>query len=221
LHAISDTIIHIIISSGYFGVFFWMAVGSACVPVPSEVIMPFAGAMMITKGIFNFHLLALTGALGNLAGSIVAYFAGAWGGRPFLQKYGKYVLIRQRDIDKADRAFARYGEAIVFFGRMIPLIRAFVSLPAGIAKMPFGRFCVYTFFGGLAWSYLLTWLGLNLGEKWDLLHRYFQKADLAIGIAVVILFVFWLWHHLRPDDSPHDQPALKEAVAADQPAAEG
>lgn len=176
-----------------------MAIGSACIPVPSEVIMPFAGAMVVTQGMFNFHALAFAGALGNLAGSIIAYLAGMWGGRPFLQKYGRYVLIRQRDIDNADWAFGRYGEAIVFFGRMVPFIRAFVSLPAGIARMNFLRFCVYTFLGGLVWCYLLTWLGLKLGQNWAILSVYFHKADIAVGGVVVALVAFWLWHHLRPE----------------------
>lgn len=192
---------HVVATWGYAGVFFWMAVGSACIPVPSEVIMPFAAAMSVTQHIYNVNTIALAGAFGNLAGSIAAYLVGMWGGRPFLQKYGRYVLIRQRDIDSADRAFARYGEAIVFFGRLVPLIRAFVSLPAGISRMNFWRFSVYTFFGGLIWCYLLTWLGVKLGQHWDLLAVYFHKADIAVGGIVVLLIAFWVWHHIRPEAS--------------------
>lgn len=210
MHSLSGTIIHIVSTWGYAGVFFWMAVGSACIPIPSEVIMPFAGAMIVTQAMFNFHALAFAGALGNLAGSIVAYFVGVWGGRPFLQKYGRYVLIRQRDIEKADRAFERYGEAIVFFGRMVPFIRAFVSLPAGISRMNFVRFCIYTFFGGLVWCYLLTWLGLKLGQHWALLSVYFHKADIVVGVVIVALVALWLWHHLRPE-APASTPESQSA----------
>ena len=212
----SDTIVHIIAAWGYAGVFLWMAIGSACIPVPSEVIMPFAGAMSVTQGMFNFHALAFAGAFGNLAGSIAAYFVGMWGGRPFLQKYGRYVLIHDRDIDKADRAFARYGEAIVFFGRMVPFIRAFVSLPAGIARMNFVRFCVYTFLGGLAWCYLLTWLGVKLGQNWAMLSVYFHKADIAVGVLLAALIGFWLWRHLRPE-----APASSPSQPAESRSAEG
>jgi membrane protein DedA with SNARE-associated domain len=193
-----------------------MALESACIPVPSEVIMPFAGGLIATRHLFNIHLLALTGALGNLAGSAAAYVVGAWGGRPFIYKYGKYVLIRQRDIDSADKWFAKYGQATVFFSRMLPIIRTFISLPAGIARMPFGLFCIYTFVGALPWCYLLAWLGLKLGEHWDTLAVYFHKADLVVGIVLALLFALWLWHHFRPEHSEAESGQAKaSAIAAD------
>ncbi len=203
-----DGITHFIAALGYPGVLLLMALESACIPIPSEAIMPFAGSLIVTdpaRG-FNIHVLALVGALGNLIGSIVAYQVGAIGGRPFLEKYGKYVLIRRRDLDKSDRFFHKYGEATALFSRVLPIVRTFISLPAGIARMNFAKFCAFTFIGALPFCYLLAWAGVKLGEHWEGVRAWLHKADFAIGAVLLVLFAFWLWHHLRPEPQEGESP---------------
>lgn len=192
---------HLIAMLGYPGVLLLMALESACIPIPSEAIMPFAGSLVVTdpaRG-FNIHALAVVGACGNLLGSVIAYWVGHIGGRPFLEKYGKYVLIRKRDLDQSDHFFQKYGEWTVLVSRVLPIVRTFISLPAGIARMNFPRFCAYTFVGALPFCYLLAWAGVKLGEHWDRVHAWLQKADFAVTAVLVVLFALWLWHHLRPD----------------------
>jgi len=188
----------VITQFGYAGVFGWMTLESACIPIPSEAIMPFAGKE-IASGVFNVHLLAFAGAFGNLFGSVIAYWVGAVGGRPFIQKYGKYILIKQHDVDLADKWFTSHGEATVFWSRMMPVIRTFISLPAGISKMHFGRFCLFTFVGALPWCYLLAWAGMKLGENWTKVSVWLHKADALVLGVVVIVFLAWLWRHLQPE----------------------
>ena len=197
ISAITGFIAH----TGYLGVLILMALESACIPIPSEAIMPFAGSLVVTdpaRG-FTIHTLAFVGAIGNLIGSIIAYGVGHKGGRPFLEKYGKYVLIRRRDIDKSDHYFQKYGEATVFFTRVMPIVRTFISLPAGISRMNFGKFCLFTFVGALPFCYLLAWAGIKLGQHWHQVSVWLHKADLGIGVVLLALFGLWLWHHLRPD----------------------
>ena len=198
---IIDGITHFIATLGYPGVLILMALESACIPIPSEAIMPFAGSLIVTDPArhFNLHVLAFVGALGNLLGSIVAYWVGAIGGRPFLEKYGKFVLIRKRDLDKSDHYFQKYGEATALFSRVLPIVRTFISLPAGIAKMNFIKFCVFTFIGALPFCYLLTWAGVQLGKHWSGVSAWLHKADFAIGAVLLVLFGLWLWHHLKPE----------------------
>lgn len=206
IHAITALIAH----TGYVGVLVLMALESACVPIPSEAIMPFAGAQITApSGSFhpNLHILAFLGALGNLVGSIVAYWVGAKGGRPFLERNGRYILIRTRDLDYADHFFHRHGEATVFFSRCLPVVRTFISLPAGISHMPFGRFCGYTFAGALPWCYLLAWAGTKYGQHMTVVDSWLHKADAAVVAVCVILFGIWLWHHLRPDPAPASSAA--------------
>jgi membrane protein DedA with SNARE-associated domain len=204
---------HVIATLGYPGVLLLMALESACIPIPSEAIMPFAGALINApaNGMpapsthFNFHVLAFVGAFGNLLGSMLAYWVGAIGGRPFIDKYGKYLLIRKSDVDGADRYFQKYGEVTALASRLLPIVRTFISLPAGIARMNFTRFCVYTFIGALPFCYLLTWAGLSLGAHWDTVHVWLHKADLGISAVLVILFGLWLKHHLRPEEKAEEQ----------------
>lgn len=210
INAITGFIAH----TGYPGILLLMALESACIPIPSEAIMPFAGAQITAPaGSFhpNLHVLAFVGALGNLLGSVLAFWVGHKGGRPFLEKYGKYVLIRKRDLDKSDHYFQHYGEATVFFTRILPVVRTFISLPAGIARMNFGKFCAYTFAGALPWCYLLAWAGTKLGQHWQQMSAWLHKADAAIVAVLALLFVVWLWHHLRPDpDEPTGEPAYAD-----------
>jgi len=201
LGVVSGWIIGQISGAGYSGVVLMMAIESACIPLPSEIIMPFSGYLVYT-GRFNLHWASLAGALGCALGSIVAYYAGLWGGRPFLEKYGRYVLIRSKDLDRADRFFARYGDAAVFFSRLLPVIRTFISFPAGVARMKFAKFVLYSFLGSVPWCYFLAYVGKLLGEQWQSIRKYFHQADVVIGVALLVALAVFLWHHLKPETSP-------------------
>ncbi len=187
---------------GYGGIVLAMAIESACIPLPSEVIMPFAG-FLVWKGEMGLFAVSLAGAVGNVLGSAVAYWVGYVGGRPFLLRYGRYVLIAPRDMEMADRWFARYGEATAFFSRLLPVIRTFISLPAGIARMHFGRFCFYTFIGAFPFCYALAWLGYKLGENWPTLRTYFHGMDAVIALFLLAGAVYFIWRHVgaRRDDT--------------------
>lgn len=183
---------------GYGGIAGMMAIESACIPLPSEIIMPFSG-YLVFKGVLNLHLASLAGAFGCAVGSAIAYYAGMRGGRPFLERYGKYALIRRRDIDHADHWFQKYGEKIVFVSRLLPVVRTFISFPAGVSRMHFRRFLLYSFAGSVPWCYFLTYLGFVLGKNWDSLRKYFHNADIVIGVFLLAAFAFWLYHHLKPE----------------------
>jgi membrane protein DedA with SNARE-associated domain len=193
---LSGFIISIISNLGYVGIVLLMAVESACIPLPSEVILPFSGYLIYT-GRFNLWGVALAGALGCNLGSAVAYYIGAHGGRGFLMKYGKYVLFSRRDLDLADRWFASYGQWTVFFARLLPVVRTFIALPAGIVKMDFWKFSVYTFAGSFPWCLALAYFGYQLGAHWDSLRPYFHKFDVAIGAVLVIGGAAYLWRHWK------------------------
>lgn len=198
LKPIAEWVIAVISTMGYPGIVLLMAIESACVPLPSEIIMPFSGYLVYT-GRFDLHVASLAGAIGCAVGSAVAYWAGVWGGRPFLEKYGRYLLIRRKDLDAADRFFERWGMWAVFIARLLPIIRTFISLPAGISRMPFVPFLILSFVGSVPWCYLLAYVGKVLGENWITIRNYFHGADLLIGIVLVAGFAFWLWHHLKPE----------------------
>ena len=183
---------------GYPGVAFLMGMESACIPIPSEVIMPFAG-FLVAEGHFSLIGAAVAGAVGCTIGSIVAYAAGIWGGRPFLERWGRYVLIRRRDIAQADRWFDRWGLWAVFTSRLLPVVRTFISLPAGISRVHFVPFVALTFLGSLPWCWFLAWCGKVLGENWENIHTWFRGADVIILAVALVGFAVWLRHHLRPD----------------------
>lgn len=194
--AVSGFVLSTIRSGGYAGVAGLMAVESACIPLPSELIMPFAG-FLASQGRFNVWILGAVGAAGCLAGSIPAYYLGLIGGRPLIEKYGKWVLISRRDLDVADRLFDRHGEVVVFFGRLLPVIRTFIAFPAGVSRMRMGRFAAYTVLGSFPWCLGLAWLGVKLGEHWDTLGRYFHRFDAAIGVAILAAAALYVWRHVR------------------------
>ncbi|MDH7482712.1 MAG: DedA family protein [Armatimonadota bacterium] len=198
LKPIANWVIEQIGSFGYPAVIAMMAIESACIPLPSEIIMPFSG-FLVYKGIFNLHLASLSGALGCAIGSAVAYYAGMRGGRPFIKRYGKYLLIKGKDIDRADYLFDKYGEPIVFVSRLLPVIRTFISFPAGVSRMNFGRFMVYSFVGSIPWCYFLAYVGKVLGENWSSIRSYFHNADIVIAVLIGVAFAFWLYHHLKPE----------------------
>jgi membrane protein DedA with SNARE-associated domain len=177
-----------------------MAIESACIPIPSEIIMPLAGWMLI-KGqslTIAFNLLAgAFGALGCTIGSIIAYVVGAKGGRPFLNKYGKYILITPHDLDNADRWFQKNGDWAIFVTRLIPLVRSFISLPAGIAKMRIGKFLIYTFVGSFIWCTVLSFAGYLLGENWDKIRAVMRPFDPFIVGVVILLIALYIYRHIK------------------------
>ena len=181
---------------GYGGVVLLMAIESACIPLPSEIIMPFSG-YLVSTGEMNLWLVGLAGAGGCVLGSIVAYYAGAWGGRPFIEKYGKYILISHHDLDLADRWFQRHGDITIFVGRLLPVIRTFIAFPAGVARMNLWRFNLYTFVGSYIWSLGLAWIGMKLGEHWNTLGVYLHRFDAAIGVILLIAVVWYVRRHLQ------------------------
>jgi membrane protein DedA with SNARE-associated domain len=185
---------------GWPGVVFLMAIESACIPFPSEIIMPLAGWFLIEDrghGLEYLFLAGFYGALGNLIGSLVAYYAGMWGGRPFLLRYGRWVLITPREIDLADRWFSRYGEITVFASRLLPVVRTFISLPAGIARMNIWRFSVLSFLGAYPWSMGLAWIGYLLGENWEDISNYMRPVSIPIAVAVALLAAYFVYRRIR------------------------
>jgi membrane protein DedA with SNARE-associated domain len=184
---------------GYAGIVLLMAVESACIPLPSEIIMPFSGYLVYT-GRFNLWLVGIAGAFGCVVGSLVAYWAGMRGGRPLIEKYGRYVLISSHDLDLADRWFDRFGEIIVFASRLLPVIRTFIAFPAGVARMNLKKFVIYTFAGSLPWCIGLAFVGQRLGKEWDTnptLKTLFHRFDFVIGIVIVLVAVWWIWRHIK------------------------
>lgn len=195
IEILASFIISVISSGGYGGVILLMAIESACIPLPSEIIMPFSG-YLVFRGDFDLLWVGLAGAFGCVVGSVPAYYAGLYGGRPLIEKYGKYVLISHHDLDIADRWFGRYGDWAIFFSRLLPVVRTFISFPAGVARMNVPRFIVYTFVGSFPWCLGLAYIGMKLGENWDTLGVYFHKFDIVIGILIAAGAIYYLWRHL-------------------------
>ena len=201
---LSGFIVATISTLGYSGVVLLMAIESACIPLPSEIIMPFSG-YLVSTGELNLWGVAVAGAVGCVLGSLVAYWVGMYGGRPFIEKYGRYILLSRYDLDIADRWFAKYGEIIVFVSRLLPAIRTFIAFPAGVARMNLPRFVIYTFAGSLPWCLGLAYVGQKLGEQWDkndTLKTWFHRFDFLIGIAGALFIIWWVWRHIK-----HSRPA--------------
>jgi membrane protein DedA with SNARE-associated domain len=196
---LSHFIVATISALGYGGIVLLMAIESACIPLPSEIIMPFSG-YLVSTGELNLWGVAIAGAIGCVLGSLVAYWVGMYGGRPFIEKYGRYILLSRHDLDIADRWFAKYGEVIVFVSRLLPAIRTFIAFPAGVARMNLTRFVIYTFAGSLPWCLALAYVGQKLGEQWDQdprLKMWFHRFDFLIGIAAVLFVGWWIWRHVK------------------------
>ncbi len=191
---LSTFVIWIISSLGYAGIIVAMAIESACIPLPSEVIMPFSG-YLVSQGRFTLWGVSLAGALGCMLGSAAAYAVGAYGGRPFILKYGRYFLVTAHEVDRADRWFARYGMAATFISRLLPVIRTFISLPAGVARVPFARFLFYAFLGSLPWSWVLAYVGMLLGEHWNRVGGVLHSLDVVIVLGLVAGAGWFLWRH--------------------------
>jgi membrane protein DedA with SNARE-associated domain len=183
-------------SFGYTGVFIAMAIESACIPLPSEIILPFTG-YMVFAGHFGFWQATVIATLGNLFGGLVAYYVGVWGGRPFLKRYGHYFMINERELAWTERLFERHGELTVLVGRMLPVVRTFISLPAGIARMNPFKMATYTALGAFIWCTFLIFVGQKLGENWDSLKPFFHRADVVVGGAFVIVVAYVVIKRLK------------------------
>lgn len=173
-----------------------MMLESCGIPMPSEVIMPFSG-FLAADGKMLFWLIVLAGTLGNLVGSWLAYWIGIKGGRPLIEKYGKYILISKHDLDLADRWFNKYGDWAVFFGRLLPVVRTYISFPAGIAEMNFKRFTIFTFLGALPWTALFAWFGVKMGSNWELIREKLHNFDMAMLIVVILLVGLYIFRHIH------------------------
>jgi membrane protein DedA with SNARE-associated domain len=189
---------------GYVGVVIAMAIESAAIPLPSELILPFAG-WSVSKGLtepltsspWSYSGAVIAGVVGNTLGSLASYAIGAYGGRPLVERYGKYVLISAHDLELADRWFARYGEATVFFSRMLPIVRTFISVPAGIARMPLWRFTLFSILGAVPWVMLLVWGGMQLGDHWLELKHNLRGLDYLIAAVILLGVGLFIWRHVR------------------------
>ncbi len=193
---ISEWALEAIGRTGYAGIFLLSALESAAIPIPSEVVVPFSGFLAVS-GRFNIWLVILVATAANLAGSIILFWIGKSGGRWILERYGKYVLIHKHDLEKGDKWFSRYGNKVIFWSRMLPVVRTFISLPAGVSKMNFSRFCLLTFLGSLPWNAGLALIGYKAGENWNILHDYFRKADIFIVIFIAVLIGWYVWRHMK------------------------
>ena len=192
-------VVAVISAAGYLGVVGLMAIESACIPLPSEVIMPFAG-YLVSLGQFSLVGAATAGALGCNVGSTVAYYVAAWGGRPAVERWGRYVLFGPDDLARTDAFFARYGAATVFIGRLLPVVRTFIAFPAGLARMPMLKFQVYTFIGSWPWCYALAYVGYKLGQRWHsdpTFRRLFHEFDAVVILVLVAGFAWFVWTHWK------------------------
>ena len=192
LSGLSSLIIGTISTLGYGGIVLMMAIESACIPLPSEMIMPFAG-YLVTTGRFSLFGIALAGAIGCVVGSIPAYYAGMYGGRPLVEKYGKYLLMNAEHLTWAERFFERRGELTVLIARLLPVVRTFIAFPAGVARMPMGKFIAYTFIGSFPWCLGLGWVGVQVGEHREVLTPWFHKADAVIVVLIVAGVAWFVW----------------------------
>ena len=200
---------------GYWAIFLLMLAESACIPFPSEVTM-LVGGWYSATGELNFFWVGAAGVAGNVVGSWVAYAVGYKTGRNLLDRYGRYVLIRRHDIDKAEIWWDRHGEAATFFSRLLPVIRTFISLPAGMARMPFGKFTLFTFLGVIPWTYGLTWVGVLVEDNWERIYHYFDVPVLIIGAGLVLIAGIWYFRRRRArrrrDERSHDEPPREPAA---------
>ncbi len=195
---LSAFILSTISSWGYVGIVVCMTIESACIPLPSEIIMPFSG-YLVSTGRFTLWGVALAGGVGNVLGSWIAYWAGMWGGRPLAERLARWRVIRVADYDRGNHWLQKHGTAVAFWSRLLPIVRTFISFPAGAARVPFLRFTIYTFAGSVIWSLLLAWVGVVLGEHWHDIKNFMRGFDVVVVIAFLVLFVVWARHHFRKE----------------------
>lgn len=201
---VRDLVTQIYDAVGYLGVALWVAIESVIIPIPSEIVLPFAGFLVgeglavepITGAAWNYWLVVFAGTIGATVGALVAYGIGAWGGRPLIERWGRYLGITSSDLDRADAFFARHGQAASFFGRMIPIIRSLVSFAAGVARMPLGKFTLFTFLGSLPWTAALVFAGVTLGSNWESIGAWLKRFEYAVLAVVVATIVAWIWFRI-------------------------
>jgi len=200
LEQLSGIIIHLIQSTGYLGVFILMTLESALIPIPSEITMPFAG-FLVQQGKLNLYVVILAGAFANLSGSLIAYTLGYYLEETvilkLIDKYGKFILISRKEYDQSIHWFRRYGESVAFFSRILPGVRTFISLPAGLSEMSVWKFSIFTFLGSLIWSTFLTLVGVYFGSKWAILEPYFRKFNIALVIIFILAILWYINHKLK------------------------
>ncbi|GCE17334.1 DedA family protein [Dictyobacter kobayashii] len=221
---LTNFITNLYISTGLLGIILAMAIESCCIPLPSEIVMPVAGLLLAQHRILpgvstpvGIILLGLAGSLGCLIGSSVAYWIGYKGGRPLMLKYGRYVLISQHDADMADRFFQRWGSATAFFSRLLPVVRTYISLPAGITEMSFTKFCIYSFIGSFPWCVLLAYAGVVLNGNMTTIEPYYKSFEYVIIALIVVLVVLYIWRHIRNDRRARAEHAAAAAAEMNQP----
>ncbi len=199
-------IVTAISAGGYGGIVFLMAIESACIPLPSEIIMPFAG-YLVYRGELGLAGVSIAGALGCVVGSLVAYAVGARGGRPAIERWGRWVLVAPHELELADRWFRRWGRSAVFFARLLPVVRTFIALPAGIARMELWPFVWLTFAGSLPWCWALAYAGMRLAEQWPRVREMLHGVDVVVAVAVALAFAWAIWHRIRAlrRPAPHSE----------------
>jgi membrane protein DedA with SNARE-associated domain len=200
-----DFVVHVIQTGGYAGIVGLMAINSACIPLPSEIVLPFCG-YLVYLGHYNLFLVATAGAVGANLGSALGYWIGAKGGRPLVERYGRWVLMSHHDLDRMTWFFAKYGSIAVLLARMLPVVQTFIAFPAGIARMPRLRFHVYTTVGSWTWYLFLAYAGRTLGEKWHTdprLQEWFHRFHFAVEIALLLGVVWFVWSHVKGSRAAH------------------
>lgn len=201
---VRDLVTQIYEAVGYLGVALWVAIESVIIPIPSELVLPFAGFLVgdgaaiepLTGQPWSYWLVVLAGTLGATAGALIAYAVGAWGGRPFIERWGRYLGISAADLDRAESFFARHGDAASFFGRMIPVIRSLVSFAAGVARMPIGRFTAFTFLGSVPFTALLVFAGMQLGANWEAVGSVLKRFEYAVLAVLAVVVLGWIWFRI-------------------------
>lgn len=201
---ITETAIHLVNTLGIWGIWIGMILESACIPIPSEVLM-LSGGWLVAQGSLSFTEVAVAGIAGNLIGSMIAYYVGIVGGRRLLEKYGKYILLNEHHLEQSERWFDRYGESTVFFTRMLPFVRTFISLPAGIAGMKLWKFIVFTALGCIPWNIALIYLGYRLGDNWSVVEQYMRPISYTIFGIVLLLLIWWLLRRYRAMNSTENK----------------
>jgi membrane protein DedA with SNARE-associated domain len=201
---VRDLVTQVYSAVGYLGVALWVAIESVIIPIPSELVLPFAGFLVgqgtaiepLTGQPWNVILVTLFGTLGATVGALVAYAIGWYGGRPIIERWGRYLGITPDDLDRADDFFARHGDAAAFFGRMVPIIRSLVSFAAGIAHMRLGRFIVFTFLGSLPWTLLLVVAGMVMGANWEEIGGLLKRFEYLVLAILVVIALGWIWFRI-------------------------
>ena len=191
-------------AGGYPGLFVLMALESMIAPVPSEVVMPFAG-FLVLQGKFSFWIALFASSFGSIFGSLLSYYMGIYGGRPFILKFGKYLLLEKEHLEWTEKWFRKQGSKTIFISRFVPVVRHLISIPAGMARMPIHKFIIYTFFGASVWNLILLYAGFKLGSHWDKIHQFSKELDTIFIFAVVAFLAYFIWKHHKKRKNEKNQ----------------